>query len=203
MARPARQRPAVGFLLAVTTASSIGGCHPTLDAPFAAADGAIDAEDRRLDHGYALLLDLLADEMKVADVLAIKSPSEATATVLRDIAAAAKDGEADLRLLLEDPPRISTDVDGLPIIETDARNRIANRETIGLLLAGGETFERRILLTQDKACGYLSALAASLATADPSPARRDLLEALAAGFDRLAARIRSRIAVAPAASTTG
>jgi len=187
----------------VTTASSIGGCHPTLDAPFAAADGAIDAEDRRLDHGYALLLDLLADEMKVADVLAIKSPSEATATVLRDIAAAAKDGAADLRLLLDDPPRISPHVDGLPIIETDARNRIANRETIGLLLAGGETFERRILLTQDKACGYLSALAASLATADPSPARRDLLEALAAGFDRLAARIRSRIAVAPAASTTG
>lgn len=186
------------LLLVATMASLLAGCRPTLDAPFGAADGAIDAEDRRLDHGYALLLDLLADEMKVADVLAIKSPSDSTAAVLRDISRTAKVGEAELRSLLTDPPVISTGVQGLPIVEIDARHRIANRETVALLLSSGETFERRILLTQDKACGYVSALATSLATVDPADARRERLEALAAAFDRLANRVRDRLALAPA-----
>jgi hypothetical protein len=184
-------------------ASTLGACRPTLDAPFAETDGAIDAEDRRLDHGYALLLDLLTEESKVAGVLAIKSPSEATATLLRDISTSATAGAEELRLLLAGPPAIAIDATGLPIIETDARNRIANRETVALLISGGTSFERRILLTQDKACGYLAALAASLATADPAPERRERLEALSAAFDRLAARIRARLAVRPVEPTTG
>lgn len=201
MWRSVERHPAITLVLASAASTALGGCHPTLDAPFASADGAIEAEDRRLDHGYALLLDLLADEMKVADVLAIKSPSEPTASLLRDIAASARAAMEALQPLLADPPTICTEADGLPIIETDARNRIANRETIALLLAGGETFERRILLTQDKACGYVSALAAGLATADPAPGRRQRLEALAEDFDRLAARVRARISIATAAPT--
>lgn len=197
MHRSVHPRTAAGMLLALAGSSMLAACQPTLNAPFAAADGAIDAEDLRLDHGYALLLDLLADESKVADILAIKSPSEPTAVLLRDISAAAKAGEAGLRPLLSGPPAISTETTGLPIIETDARNRIANRETVALLLAGGDSFERRILLTQDKACGYLAALAASLATADPESDRRERLEALSSTFDRLAARVRDRLEVSP------
>ncbi len=193
MHRSGPHRLASRLFVLASAASLATGCRPTLDAPFASSDGAIAAEDRRLDHGYALLFGLLADESKVADILAIKSPSEATATVLRDISAAANTGMLELRDLLAAPPVITIETDGLPIIETDARNRIANRETVALLLSGGITFERRILLTQDKACGYVAALAASLATADPDAARGERLEALADTFDRLAARVRSRL----------
>lgn len=207
MPHAAPHRPLVRLLVASTiasmSASMLGACRPTLDAPFASTDGAIDAEDHRLDHGYALLLDLLADESKVADVLVIKSPSEATATLLRDISTSANAGAEGLRRLLAGPPAISTETDGLPIIETDARNRIANRETVALLISGGASFERRILLTQDKACGYVAALAASLATADPASERRERLETLSATFDRLASRVRSRLAVSQGAPTSG
>ena len=207
MPHAAPHRRLVRLLVASTIASMfasmLGACRPTLDASFARTDGAIDAEDHRLDHGYALLLDLLAEESKVADVLVIKSPSEATATLLRDISTSATAGEEGLRRLLAGPPAISTGTDGLPIIETDARNRIANRETVALLISGGRSFERRILLTQDKACGYVAALAASLATADPASERRARLKTLSATFDRLAARVRSRLALSPGMPNRG
>ena len=85
----------------------------------------------------------------------------------------------------------------------DARNHIVNRETVALLIWGGASFERRMLRTPDEARGDLAALDASLATVDPSPTRRESLEALSAAVDRPAARIRARRAVPPVESTTG
>jgi hypothetical protein len=42
------------------------GCSPTLQAPLKGPDGAgPDSGDYRLDHGYTLLMDLLADEARV------------------------------------------------------------------------------------------------------------------------------------------
>ena len=102
MLRSVHPRTAAGMLLALAGSSMLAACRPTLNAPFPAADGAIDAEDLRLDHGYALLFDLLADESKVADILAIKSPSEPTAVrgwrvIRRNDSASEPDADAPAR----------------------------------------------------------------------------------------------------------
>ena len=67
---------------------------------------------------------------------------------------------------------------GLPTIESDARSRITNTQTVRLLVAAG-TFELKILLTQEKAMGYAASLADSLAAADPNEVRSGMMKEFA------------------------
>ena len=172
------------------------GCNPTLQAPLIGPDGVgSDTGDERLDHGYALLMGLLADEARVADILAIKSTSSATEKILRAISSEATEGAADLDALLLKAPPIELGGTGLPLLEIDARNRLTNQETVGLLLSSGSTFEIRILLTQEKASGYVAALAEGLASADSNPERRDRLSKMSRRFLGLNAEVRQRLAI--------
>jgi hypothetical protein len=172
------------------------GCSPTLQAPLKGPDGAgPDSGDYRLDHGYTLLMDLLADEARVVDILGLKSASPSTEEILRAISSAASEASVDLAAMRSKAPPILVGTTGLPILEVDARNRLKNQETVGLLLSGGTSFELRILLTQEKASGYIAALAEGLASADPNPARRDRLTRLSRRFLGLNAELRQRLAV--------
>jgi hypothetical protein len=174
------------------------GCSPTLQAPLRGPDGAGEDEgDLRLDHGYSLLMGVLGDETRVSEILGMKSASAGTEELLRAISAAATTAREDLEALLPETPPISVGSSGLPLLEIDARNRIANQETVGLLLSSGATFELRILLTQEKATGYVAALSEGLASADPNLARRDRLSGLSRRFLQLNAELRGRLAVKP------
>ena len=168
------------------------GCSPVLKAPIG-NEGDPKAVDQ-LDHGYAILIDLLSDEAKVSEILAIKSCSAETADILTDISKAAKDGMARIESLSSAKPAISPESTGLPLLETDTRNRIANQQTVLLLMAMG-SFEVRVLLTQDKACGYASALCESLAVSDPNKERSQEMKELASTFADLGTRVYQRFTV--------
>lgn len=175
------------FLMAL-----VAGCSPVLKAPIG-NEGDPKAADQ-LDHGYAILIDLLSDEAKVSEILAIKSCSAETADILKAISKAAKDGMARIESLSSAKPAINPESTGLPLLETDTRNRIANQQTVLLLMAMG-SFEVRVLLTQDKACGYASALCESLAVSDPNKERSQEMKDLASTFADLGTRVYQRFAL--------
>ncbi len=193
MSGSTRRRSAFGVI-----AMMVAGCAaPVLHAPLG-LDGAGDAtsaKDARLDHGYALVLDLLRNEAKVDGVLAIKSPRPEVADLLRRIAAAAKADVGAIEEHLQLDPPIDPTSTGLPLLEIDARNRIANAETPGLLFSGGRTFETRMLLTQQKAAQYAEAILDGLAVADPNPHRRAMARAAATRWKALERQIRAWLTV--------
>ncbi|MCH2161330.1 MAG: hypothetical protein MK085_05605 [Phycisphaerales bacterium] len=177
----------------ILPALAFWGCAPELKAPIG-NEGEEKAADQ-LDHGYGLLVGLMGDESKVADILAIKSPSSETAEILVAISEASKKGLEMITANAGAAPAVLVNANGLPLIETDARNRISNSVTLSLLLAGGRNFEVQILLTQDKACGYAAALCESLANADPNRDRASKVGDLGARYAELGKKVQGRLTI--------
>ncbi len=182
-------------------AGSVAGCTgPLIDRP---VDVAEPGGEATLAQGYALLLDLLADEARVDGILAIKSPRPGIADLLRRISSEATSGAAFLRSHLADSPAVDPTTTGLPLLEVDARRRIEKNETPGVLLAGGRRFETRMLLTQQKAAQYAGALCAGLAAADPNQTRADELRAMADRWNAIEREVRGWVTVVDTPPTTG
>ena len=152
------------------------GCAPVLKSPIG-NEGDERASDR-LDHGYSILVSLMGDESKVDEILAIKSASKETEKLLKDISETAKDAIKKIQGSVKLKPLLLIGDQGLPTIESDARSRITNTQTVRLLVAAG-TFELKILLTQEKAMGYAASLADSLAAADPNEVRSGMMKEFA------------------------
>jgi hypothetical protein len=178
----------------IIATSALSACAPQLRA--LPGTDAPEQAVARLDHGYGLLYDLLSDESQVSDLLAIKNATEPTAALLKDISATAARAQETIRAMQSGNPPLSLESTGLPLVEVDARNRIANSQTTGLLLAFG-SFELKILLTQRSACEYAWALADSLAAIDPNETRAKALSQIAVEFDDLLARVVKQLSVAP------
>ncbi len=155
------------------------GCAPVLRGPLDSTNP--EAAKATLDHGYALLYQVLRDESSVTLLFGVKHASEPIEALVRRIGDAAANGEAAIRSMAELPTPIDWKKNGLPLIEVGARNHIVNEQAAALLLAG-ESFELRLLLTQQKACDYISALAVTLASADTNSDRSSMLTALADQF---------------------
>jgi hypothetical protein len=182
-------------------AGSFAGCAgPLIDRPLDVTEPGGEAT---LAHGYALLLDLLADEAKVDGILAIKSPRAGVADLLRRISSEATSGATFLRSHLNDSPAVDPTATGLPRLEVDARRRIEKDETPGLLLSGGRRFETRMLLTQQKAAQYAGALCAGLAAADPNRTRADELRAMSDRWNAMERESRAWLTVVDTPPTTG
>jgi hypothetical protein len=172
--------------------SPVGCVGPVIDRP---VDVTEPGGEATLAHGYALLLDLLADEAKVDGILAIKSPRPGVAELLRRITSEATSGEAFLRSHLNESPAVDPGSTGLPLLEHDARRRIEKDETPGLLLAGGRRFETRMLLTQQKAAQYAGALCAGLSAADPNRMRAAELRAMSDRWNAIERETRAWLTV--------
>lgn len=194
---PFRLRIAPGpTIWAAAILGGLVGCRtPVLDGPRDVDDPPTSgAASTSLDHGYTLLLDLLRDEARVDQALLVKSPRGEIEDLLREIARQALSDRQRIETMLDADPSIRPGATGLPAIELDARNRIRNRETPGLLLAGGRNFETRMLLTQQKALQYLWAISKSLSVADPDRTRAAELRAMSARWSVLEDRARKWLA---------
>lgn len=165
-------------------------CAPVLKGPLDTSMP--ETQEATLSHGYALLAGILHEESSASLILGIKHASEPVQVLLQDVSDAAARGHRDLLALTAGPPPITLDHTGLPLIEVNARNLLYNKEVPRLLLAG-RSFEIRMLIAQEKACEYIEALAASLATADTDPARVALMHRLAGEFLALDTRARALI----------
>ena len=177
------------FNLVLACATS---CAPVLRGPLDSA--CPEAAAATLDHGYALLQQVLQDESSVTLIFGLKEASESLETLVRNIGDAAATGERAIRQMATLPPAIEWNSTGLPLIEVSARHHIANQQAAGLLLAG-DSFELRLLLTQQKACDYISALAITIAAADANAERSAMLTDLAHAFASFDEELRTMVEV--------
>lgn len=191
---------AVRTIVAACCVTSIAAsaCAPQLHAT--AQSDAPEQITARLDHGYGLLNDLLVNESKVSEILAIKSVSDSTAALLKEISATASKSLETLHERQSSDPALDLTSTGLPMVEIDARNRISKSQTTGLLLSFS-SFELRILLTQRAACEYAWALASSLAALDPNAERAEAISKIATEFDELLTRVVKQLSVASPPAT--
>ncbi|MDP6986673.1 MAG: hypothetical protein QGG74_01390 [Phycisphaerales bacterium] len=176
----------------------VSGCAPVLRGPLDSA--APEAAAATLDHGYTLLYQVLHDESSVTLLFGIKHAPKSIETLVRRIGDAAANGEAAIRSTASRYPPIRWDASGLPLIEVSARHHIANQQAAGLLLAG-DSFELRLLLAQQKACDYISALAMTLATADSNAERSAMLTTLAHEFAAFEFELRGYLQVRQSSSS--
>jgi hypothetical protein len=124
------------------------------------------------------------DESKVDEILAIKSASKETEELLKNISAMAKEVIEKIQGSVKLQPLLLIGDQGLPTIESDARSRITNTQTVRLLVAIG-SFELLMLLTQEKAMGYAASVADSLAAADPNEVRSGMMKTFAKKYGEL------------------
>ena len=153
-----------------------------------------EAAARTLDHGYGLLVAVLQPESSVTLIFGVKHASKETQALIRRISNAAANGLRAVQDLQGLAPPIKTTEQGLPLIEVSARNYIMNTQGAALLLAG-DSFETELLVTQQKACNYISALANTLAEADSNEKRSAILESLEAEFSAFDAEVLARLCV--------
>ena len=196
MTGPSGVMPAI---LLACVVSACPACRSTLDRPLETTEAGASS----LAQGHALLAGLFADESRLADILVLKSPRGGIAEVVRRISSRAKADLKSMRSMATLPPAIEGTEDGLPLIEVDARDRIADQQAATLLLSGGRRFERALLLTQEKATGYAAALAASLARADPNESRRQAFAEMSEAWTGLGDDVRAWLEVVEKDPTSG
>jgi hypothetical protein len=168
------------------------GCAPVLRGPLDSARP--EQAAATLDHGYSLLHQVLHEESSVTLIFALKKVSEPIETLVRQVGDAAASGERSIRKMAVLLPPVAYNSDGLPLIEVSTRHHIANQLAKSLLLAG-DSFELQLLLTQQNACVYISALASTLATAESNAERSAMLTALARDFTAFKMQLVSHLSV--------
>jgi hypothetical protein len=167
-------------------------CAPVLKGPL--DSDRPEAAVRTLDHGYGLLVAVLQPESSATLIFGVKHASKETEALVRRISNAAANGLRAVQDLQVLAPPIKTTAQGLPLIEVSVRNHIMNTQAASLLLAG-DSFETEFLVTQQKACNYISALASTLAKADSNEKRSAVLNSLAAEFSAFDAEVLARLCV--------
>ena len=163
----------------------LSGCYT---APPRATLPPTDPAYLQRNYGYALLYATIRSETQVADVLRIKSARDEVSTLLKDIAAFAKNAIKLLDALAAADPTLGFDIDALPEMESRTRQAIENTTTAQVLMHSGLRFEFTILMTQHEALNYISHLAGVLRRHDSAKPRMDTLERIQRDAQKLHTR---------------
>ena len=180
-----------GFVLLSGLILALAGCA----APRGMSQGRDDVTQTHAARiaGYSLLDQILADEARVGGILLLRSASEPTEQLVRQIAEAAQTARAELAAFADQTPWLRFDRPGLPAVEIAVREAITRQLRHQLLFEG--RFERNLLLTQVDATRYVAALARALREQEDDDERRVFLKALAGAWDQWHARALERLAV--------
>lgn len=153
---------------------------------------AIPQVDARLSSGYSLLHDLVMKQRGVDKILLIKSVSDPTADLIREIAQLSGQAQNRIKAYADEDDHIGLDRSALPQIEQATRDAIESA-TAKRLLFISPWFELDLLLTQYEATKYGGFLARQLAKLDPSEARRQWLDQFSEGYQRQHERVVARL----------
>jgi hypothetical protein len=156
----------------------------------------LDAADQRMVEGYSLLYELMSKQRELDGIFMIKSASDATKQLARDISGTSNTAARRLEQWAKANPAHGIRQPNLPAVEVDARAKIEEQTTVSLLTAGDD-FELRLLLTQVDATNYGAALASVLAASDSNVQRAQFCTELAEQYTALNQRVRQRLALRP------
>lgn len=158
----------------------------------------LDAADQRMVEGYSLLYELMSKQKELDGIFMIKSASEPTKQLARDISGTSNTAARRLEQWAKANPAHGIRQPNLPAVELDARAMIEEKTTVSLLTAGDD-FELRLLLTQVDATNYGAAIASVLAESDSNEQRAQFCTELAEQYTKLNERVRERLALRPLA----
>jgi hypothetical protein len=137
------------------------------------------------NNALALLQDLLGDEQDVAKVLYLKSASDATGRLLKDISATSKEFHSNIEVIAKQLPDYNIKNLDLPPGEVAARKAESKTTEHAILHSSGADFEFEILLSQAQALDYGTHLARVIAANETDSAAVGEFSALAAKLNAL------------------
>jgi len=137
----------------------------------------------------SLLYELLGDEKNVSKLLIIKGERPEVNRLIKDISSTAGAGAKKLEEIAKQDHKVRLNASGLPPGERAAREAISKTRTRELLLASGDDFELKLLLTQVEALGYASHLAKIAAKNEPQPDRAREFSGLSDEMQRLYSQV--------------
>lgn len=157
------------------------------------------------DHGYALLYDLMKNESQVGGILKIKSVSPPVEKAIKDIQAASKSALDVIEKLnpksaqaKDDSKNQKLTVTALPEAEVKTRSSIQMATTAQLLMASGDKFQKRLLLTQVEATNYASHLAKIIGQAEDRSQAQQAMKQISERFSELHKQVQEMLVIAPA-----
>ena len=137
------------------------------------------------NNALALLQNLLGDEQDVAKVLILKSASDPTRRLLKDISATAKQYHTEIEAIARQLPDYDVKNLDLPSGEVAARKAESKTTEHAILHSHGADFEFEILLSQAQALDYGSHLAGLIAINETNSTRAGQFSALAQELNAL------------------
>jgi hypothetical protein len=137
------------------------------------------------NNALALLQNLLGEEQDVAKVLYLKSASDATKRLLKDISATAKQYHTEIEDIAKQLPDFDVKNQDLPSGEVAARKAETKTTEHAILHSHGADFEFEILLSQAQALDYGSHLAGLIASNETNSTRAGQFSALAQELNAL------------------
>jgi hypothetical protein len=137
------------------------------------------------NNALALLQDLLGDEQDVGKVLYLKSASDGTSRLLKDISATAKEYHTKIEASTRQLPGYDIKNLDLPPGEVAARKTESKTTEHAILGSRGADFDFEILLSQAQALDYGTHLARLVAANETDSARNGEFSALAEKLNAL------------------
>jgi hypothetical protein len=153
----------------------------------------------------SLLYELLQDEKNVSKLLIIKGERPEVNRLIKEISSAAGAGAKKLEELAKLGHGVSLRASGLPPGERATRDAISKTRTRELLVASGDDFELKLLLTQVEALSYGAHLAKVAAKNEPLPERAHEFAGLSDEMQRLYSRVIALLSsrISPAGGDKG
>ena len=132
-----------------------------------------------INEGYSLLHVLFEKQSEVDKALWLRKTPPEFAAVIRQIAKASREYDAQLKAFAASDAGLSLTLTPLPRAELETRASIEKAETAALLKTTGHIFRRRLLLSQVSSMQYASHLARTLSTHETVVGRKSALIAIA------------------------
>ncbi|MEO6183870.1 MAG: hypothetical protein ABIP76_12150 [Verrucomicrobiota bacterium] len=128
------------------------------------------------NEGYAILYDLVSDEKHISKLLIIKKERPEFKTLIKRIAASAKETATGLEAFAKKDRRLNLKITHLPAVEQKTRDSITSQMGKQILTSSGDSFESKLLMTQVEGLNYAAHLAKVLSEMETDLARKQFLQ---------------------------
>lgn len=142
-----------------------------------------------VEHGYALLFDLMGDESDVAKLRFIKHERPEVKELVKEISKTCGEAHKQLEAFGKADPGLNLKLLGLPAAEVETRKAIGKTKEKALLTDKNKEFEIQLLLSQSEALMYGAHLALVTALTERQAERARFLQMLSGDLTRLQKKV--------------
>lgn len=183
-------RPLTGVsALVIGLALLVGACASDSTPP-----QKTDAQNQRaiLNDGYSIIYSHVSSLSKADLIFVIKSESDPVNAVTTDVTGFAGSLKETLERVAKDYPAVNIELDPVPEIEKRTRDAITKDRLLSFApVVGltGESFDRRMLQSQEGMLNQLRFMARALADEEPEPSLKEIWTNAHTRFEQLYGRV--------------